>query len=106
MGDNRSILLLLCSIGVVALCLIVRWIISKLFNAGFDAITHKVNEKKNAETAGNSQSLADRYNQTTTQAPVATTVPSEKAAKMYCKHCGEQLTEGTVFCSKCGTKVE
>ncbi len=58
---SRDVLIVLFAIGLVALCILIRYVITRLAHKGADAIQNAIKDKKNKEASGETENLADRY---------------------------------------------
>jgi len=59
--DNAMLVIILVSIGLIALILILRYVLRKIFNKASDAIENKFTDMKNQKNAGSEQNLSDRH---------------------------------------------
>ncbi len=57
----RDALIFVYAVGIVALCILIRFIITKIAHKGADAIQNAIKEKKNKEASKETENLADRY---------------------------------------------
>ncbi len=58
---SRDVLIFIFAVGLVALCILIRYVITKLAHKGADAIQNAIKDKKNKEASGETENLADRY---------------------------------------------
>ncbi len=58
---SRDVLIFIFAVGLVALCILIRYVITRLAHKGADAIQNAIKDKKNKEASGETENLADRY---------------------------------------------